>query len=97
MAIIDIDWRDTMNKADQLDDLAEELQHLIYCELTDMEDGAGSRWQGSAAELYRKKARTYVRQIQSEQKNLRSLARGLRKTAETYRDLEQLGKSLFGG
>ena len=97
MAIIDIDWRDTIEKAKQLESLAGELQNVINNELLSIQDGAGSRWQGSAADLYRKKARTYVRQMQSEQKNLRSLANSLRKAAETYRDLERLGSSLFGG
>ena len=96
MGIIDIDWRDTINKAEQLESLAGDLQRVIDNELQRLQDAAGNRWQGAAAELYRKKARTFVQQMQSEQKELRNLALSLKKTAQVYRDLEKLGNTIFG-
>jgi len=97
MALIDIDYRDTLRKAEQLERLASELRSISTRDLQDLRSGVGRTWRGSAAELYKKRSRTFSRQIESQAKELQRMARSLRQSAERYRRLEILAKGIFGG
>lgn len=96
MALIDIDYQDTLKKADRLEALASNLRSISTRNLQDLQAGVGRTWRGSAAELYRKRTQTFSRQVESQAKELQNMARSLRAAAERYRRLEELANSIFG-
>ena len=97
MGLIDVDWRDIESKAGELESVASDLQRTINNQLNAMRTGGGSGWQGSAADLYRKRADKFLRQVQNDRKQAKKTAEALRSAAGKYRDLELLSQSLFGG
>lgn len=96
MALIDIDYQDTLRKADRLETLANDLRNISTRNLQDLQSGVGRTWRGSAAELYKRRTQTFSRQIESQAKELQSMARSLRASAERYRRLEEMANSIFG-
>lgn len=97
MALIEVDYQDTLRKADRLDALARELRSLAAQDLQSIQSGVSRNWKGSASELYQKRMRTYVRQVEAHAKDCQSLANSLRKAAKRYRQMEMLANSIFGG
>lgn len=97
MAFIEIDYWDTIKKADQLEELARDLRNIAAGDLSRIQSGVSRNWQGSAAQLYQKRTRTFSSQVEGQARQLQALARELRQAAERYRRLEQLASGLFGG
>lgn len=97
MAWIDVDYRNMLRKADQLESLARDLQNISSRDLQNVQSGVNQCWQGSASELYKKKLRTFSRQVDSHARTLLDLAGNLRRAAERYERLERIGNSIFGG
>ncbi len=96
MALIDIDWRDLQKKADMLDEIAADLQRTIDGQMARMQAGTRSNWQGTAADLYRQRARTLSQRAQQERNNVKRMASDLRSAARRYRDLEAMAHNIFG-
>ena len=96
MGLIDIDWRDMMKKADTLDEVAADLQRTINNQMARMQAGARNNWQGTAADLYRNRARTLTQKAQQERNSVKKMASDLRAAARRYRDLEAMANNIFG-
>lgn len=96
MSVVEIDYRDTLKKADQLEELARELRTIASRDLQDLQSGVSRAWKGSSAERYKKHAQTLSRQVEAQAKNLQNAAKGLRRTAERYRFLESGANRFFG-
>ena len=97
MAWIEIDYRNMLGKADQLENLARDLKKISSQDLQNVQSGVNQCWHGSASEMYKKKLGTYSRQVDSHAQTLLDLARALRGAAERYQDLERIANSIFGG
>lgn len=95
MALIDIDYRDTLRKAERLESLARELRNVSSRDLQELQSGGGRAWSGSASEMYRKRARTLSQKTAQQAKDLEKLARSLREAAERYRMLEMAANAIF--
>ncbi len=96
MALIDIDYQDTLKKADRLESLANDLQSISTRNLQDLQASMSRTWRGSASELCKKRTQTFSRQIEAQAKELQNMARSLRASADRYRRLEALANSIFG-
>lgn len=96
MTQIEIDYNDTLKKADRLEELAKRLNEIAKSKMAGIQSGISRNWKGSAAELYRKKTATLARQLTSQAKSIRSTANSIRSAAEEYRRLERLANSIFG-
>lgn len=97
MALIEIDYRDAMKKADRLDELAQELRNLAAQDLQSIQSGVSRGWKGSASELYQKRLKSYKQQVEAHAKDCQALAASLRNAAKRYQQLEALANSIFGG
>ena len=97
MALIDVDYQDTLRKAERLDELATKLDNIVMHDLESVYTGVNNSWHGTAADRYKSKERTYNGQIRARARRLRELARGLRQAAERYHRIEMAAKSLWGG
>lgn len=96
MAFIEIDYRDTLRKANELDRLARELRSIASRDLQDLQSGIGRSWRGTPAQQYQKRARTLSQKTLSQAKDLEKMARSLRAAAERYRMLELAAHTIFG-
>lgn len=96
MTSIEIDYRDTIKKADHLEALAKELRKVASRDLQELQSGMGRSWRGSAAEMYKKRTTTFSRLIESRAKELEGLAQSLRQSAERYHWLEMTAQNIFG-
>lgn len=96
MSSIEIDYRDTLKKAEQLDSLSRELRAIASRDLSDLQSGVNQAWQGSCAELYKKRVRELAQQVEAQARTFQSIAGGLRRTAERYRILESTANGIFG-
>lgn len=97
MPFLNIDYRDTLRKADELADLASEIRSIAQSDLPQLQSAAERSWRGSASEIYQKKVCTFSNQTRGQAKELQDLARSLKGRAQYYQYLERLGLSLFGG
>ena len=97
MALIDVDYRDVINKAERLDDAARELRCVAENEMRCVQSDARRNWSGSASELYQKRMGTYISRLAAQADDLQKLAKSLRKTAEKYEKIEKLAQTLFKG
>lgn len=97
MGLIDIDYRDTLKKADRLEALAQEIRTVATRDFPELQSGGSRNWQGSAAELYRKRNQALARQVEAQSKTLQRTARNLRVAAERYHRLELAANAIFGG
>ncbi len=97
MGLINIDYWDTLKKADQLDALANELRAVAARDLQNLQSGVGKSWKGSSAELYKKRTQSFSRQVEAQAKELQNVAGSLRAAAEFYRRVEAASHALFGG
>ena len=95
MAAIEINYQDVMKKAERLEALAADLRRLSANDLQELLAGVGHGWNGSAAELYKKRTRTMSHQIEGRAKELESMAKNLQRAAERYRRLEVLANTIF--
>ena len=59
MALIDIDYQDTLKKADRLESLANDLQSISTRNLQDLQASMSRTWRGSASELCKKRTQTF--------------------------------------
>lgn len=96
MTLIEVDYRDTIKKADRLEELSAQLNKIATEKLADLKSGMGRNWKGSSSELFQKKTKTLIWQLTSQANNLRAAARDIRKAAENYRRLEQSANLIFG-
>lgn len=97
MAWIEVDYQNMLEKADQLENLAKDLQKISNQDLQKVQSGVNQCWHGSAAELYKKKLGIYSQQVASHALAFLVLARALRGAAKKYQDLEHIANSIFGG
>ena len=88
--LIEIDWQDTLKKADRLEELAGQLEKVRDNQLQSVEAAGGSKWKGTPADLYRKRAKTFSRQIDAEVRTLKKTAGKLKSIAQIYQKLESI-------
>lgn len=96
MALIEIDYVDTIRKAEELEQLARELKSISANGLEEIKSGIDAGWKGSASVLYKKKINELSHQLASQAEDLLKIAERLGKTAKRYQKLEQMAKNIFG-
>lgn len=97
MALINIDYKDTMNKAEQLEAKAKELRKLANRNLESIQSTSRKNWTGSASKLYEKRLNTFSRQMLSQANTLERLAKELYAASRFYHTIETSAEQIFGG
>lgn len=95
MAFIDIDFGDTIGKAEQIKEKAEEINSISCANLGQDFDRLASAWKGDSGELYISKALKINRTIANKSDELKKTAEALKGKAERLRKVEELGVSIF--
>lgn len=97
MAEIYLNYRDTIKKAKDLEELATKVQKVSVNNLRNVEQRIGSAWKGDAGGAYRKKYDKAVVNLNNQGKNLKRLAEQLERSARRLQNLEELANQIFGG
>lgn len=95
MAIIELNYQDTINKSEQLIDLTTDIKNICRNDMEDIKSTCNSVWKGDASEVYQKKLCQLQSKIEKRARNIESTANSLGKTAKRLRQAEELAKSIF--
>ena len=96
MAQIELDYYDTIRKADRLEELSRKLRAIAERSVYSGLSAIDSTWSGTAADLYKKKTRIYAEQLLSQAKELEQLAKGIRSSAERLKRVDETFSTIFG-
>ena len=83
-----IEYHDTMNKAKELEDLADRLMRLSKNQVDESINVMQSGWKGSASDEACKKTRKSKEQLQWHATQLKLVAAALKRSAKRYYDIE---------
>ena len=92
MAMIHIDYNDTIKKAKRMEELAGEIDKIADNRVSNIYRAlpASGRWTGSGAVMYQKKTKKYYDNLKRRAKNLRFSAQTLRGIAEKYKFIDEI-------
>ena len=93
--MIEINYQDTINKAEQLEDLAFDIKHICQSDIAGITDSCNAVWKGDASSDFQKKLGKLQSQIEKRSKNLESTAGALGKSARRLKQAEEYAKLLF--
>ena len=94
---IEIDYRNTIRKAQRLRELAGELEGIRQSRIGGSLNNLPGAWRGDASAMYDGKLRKLDDKVRKRIKELRNAADGIEKAAKRLHDAEMYGLSLFGG
>lgn len=95
MAIIELNYQDTINKSEQLIDLATDIKNICRDDMEDIKSTCNSVWKGDASEAYQKKFSQLQSKIEKRARNIENTANSMGKTARRLRQAEEIAKSIF--
>lgn len=95
MALIELNYQDTINKADELGSLASEIKGICTNNLSDINNSCSSIWKGDASISYQKKLGQIQSKIEKRAKSLENTANSLGGVARRLKQAEDYAKSLF--
>ena len=88
--LINVNYRDLMNKAGELEALADRLDRNYAARIRQMRAELNGCWTGDSAEFYKKKLDKLASITKNRSKELRNAAAALRISAQKYYLLEQI-------
>ena len=88
--MITIGYRDTLKRAQELEQLATEIERKCAARIGRLRSGMNSSWTGDSAVFYQKKLDQLESKARHRAKDLRAAALALRIAAERYRILEEV-------
>lgn len=86
---IQFDFRNAMQQASRLDELASQLERRVVQKMGDAAQQLQAAWKGDSASLYLRKELELQRKIKQSCSNLRSMARDIRAIANQVHQTEQ--------
>ncbi len=96
MGQIELDYYDTIRKADRLEELAGKLRLIANAQIYRGLHAAESTWTGAAADQYKKKTRIFAEQMISQAGELERLAKAIRSSAERLKRIDEAFGSMIG-
>ena len=84
-----MDYRAMKQKADELDDLAKELESIIEDEISDCMNSS-RKWKGDSGEAFRQKVTKLENKLNKRAKDMHRMANGIRQAAERQYKLERM-------
>ena len=93
MGLINIDYNDTINKANQLEELADRMIRLCNNDLQSALKATNANWNGETSKMYIKRLTSLHDKSMSQARSLKNVAASMRRRAKTYQNIERT----FGG
>ena len=92
---IQMHYRDTLRKADRLEELAAELLKVAGTELADVEQQTSAMWRGAGCDRYHTKHAQMADLAKKHARQLRDAAKALRSSAERLYKVEMMALEIF--
>ena len=92
---IEINYQDTINKSEQLIDLAERMKGISVNDIGEINSTCDSVWKGDASRDYQKKLVQVQSKINKRAGNLDGTARALGASARRLKKLEEYARTIF--
>ena len=92
---IEMNYGDTLRKAERLETISSELRYKAN-QMEQAADADTRDWQGDASEEFDRKAHQLAGIARSHADKLAMTAEALRRAAERYHRLEEMGNFIFG-
>lgn len=90
--MIELNYKEVLTQASELENISEEIKALVDGTLTRGLDELQNAWSGDSANLFARKCNELYDDINKTAKSLGRFAGVVRKTAETFRDVEEAAK-----
>ncbi len=95
MAIIELNYQDTINKAGQMADLASDIRSICNRDIEEINDACSSIWKGDSGVAYQKKLNQIQTKIEKRARNIENTANSLGGVARRLKQAEDYAKSLL--
>lgn len=94
MAIMDFNYNQAMNQANQIETVANDMLNVANKQLQNTVDSIGVCWQGEASQQFISYCVTTQSDIKEQAKKLQDLARRIREVARIIKEAEERAKEL---
>lgn len=95
MAFMQVDFQDSLRKAQQISQLSGEVRTTAQSNIDDIEKNIPSVWSGDGADKYRKKINKISTRVKNRADMLQRNASGLKTSANRMKRAEEYALSLF--
>lgn len=95
MAIIELNYQDTIHKSEQLIELSADVKNICRNDIEDIKNTCNSVWKGDASTAYQKKLTQIQAKIEKRARSIESTADSLGKTAKRLKRAEEFANSIF--
>ena len=95
MAIIELNYQDTINKSEQLIELTADIKNICRNDIEDIKNTCNSVWKGDASVAYQKRLSQIQSKIEKRAGSIESTANSLGKTARCLKRAEEAANSIF--
>lgn len=96
MSEIHLNYRDTIQKSEQLEELAMKVQGTSVNNLENIGQRIGNTWKGDAGGAYRKKYDKVLTNLNNQGKNLKSVAVQMDNKARKLQNIEEMANHILG-
>lgn len=95
MAIIELNYQDTINKSEQLIELTSDIKSICRNDIEAIKNTCNSVWKGDAGVEYQKKLSQIQSKIEKRSRSIESTADSLGKTARRLKRAEEAANAIF--
>lgn len=95
MAAIEINYQDTINKANQIAELSESIKKKCTDDIAGVKENCSTVWTGDGSDAYCKKLEQIKGKIEKRAGQLKDAADSMKNAAEKMQQAEEFAKSLF--
>ena len=92
---IEINYRDTVNKANRLVELADEINIICTNEIIQTSNAISSNWQGTGGNQYKKMIERVNTRLINKSKELKETAEAMEGSASRLKKIEEYAASIF--
>lgn len=96
MGNIQIELQDTINKANQLEEIGNEIQNLSKQDFSQIGTAIATVWKGDASNHFQKKFNQYNTTVEKRGQEVNRIARDLQNSVKRLQQVETFAKSLWG-
>ena len=89
MDILDFDYARALRHAQQVENIAEEMTHMVNSDLSQVFNAIESAWVGEASVMFQSHLSKTKQEIQSEAQDLRDAAKRIRRIAAILKQAEE--------
>ena len=92
---LEINYKDTIRKAEQLESLADDIIKICNSSLTGLSNATRNAWTGDGGDRFRKRMNKCIKSLANNSRDLKNTASSLESKARRYEWIEKQAQNLF--